>query len=132
MSHPLLNAFLMMMWFFLWIMWLLLLFKVITDLFRDHELSGWWKALWLVGLVLLPYLGVLVYLIVRGHSMGQRELEFAQQREQHFQDYVREAAASTPAATGDSVDKLAKLGELKRIGDLTQEEFDQAKARLLA
>jgi hypothetical protein len=82
--------------------------------------------------VLLPYLGVLVYLIVRGHSMGQRELEFAQQREQHFQDYVSEAAAGTPAATGDSVDQLAKLGELKRNGDLTQEEFDQAKARLLA
>ncbi|MFC1411590.1 SHOCT domain-containing protein [Streptacidiphilus sp. N1-12] len=130
MSHPLLNAFLMMLWFFLWIMWLFLLFKVVTDLFRDHGMSGWWKALWLVGLVVLPYLGVLVYLVVRGRSMGEREQQAARDKEQQFQDYVRKAAAEAPPADSQA-GQLAKLAELKRSGDLSQEEFEQAKARLL-
>ncbi|QMU69122.1 SHOCT domain-containing protein [Streptacidiphilus sp. P02-A3a] len=132
MDHPVLEAFWMMLWFFLWIMWLFLLFRIVGDLFRDHELSGWWKALWLFGLLVLPFLGVLLYLIVRGRSMTERSVRSAQEKEQQFQAYVRQAAASEQSAGGDSVEQLSKLSELKRNGDLSQAEFDQAKARLLA
>jgi ABC-type multidrug transport system fused ATPase/permease subunit len=132
MDHPLLNAFLMMLYFFLWVMWLFLLFRIISDLFRDHELSGWWKTLWLIGLLLLPFLGVMLYLIVRGRSMTERSMRSAQESEQRFQAYVRETAAGDPAAGAGSAEQLSKLAELKRNGDLTQEEFDQAKARVLA
>ena len=143
MNHPLLNVFLMMMWFFLWIMWLFLLFRIVVDVFRSHDLNGWMKALWLVGLIILPFIGVLAYLIARGGKMGERDAQDAQKREQQFQDYVRKAA-QTPSESGaagttgtavngatDPVGRLAQLADLKRNGDISQEEFDQAKAKLL-
>jgi hypothetical protein len=132
MDHPLLNAFWMMLWFFLWIMWLFLLFKIVMDIFRSHDMGGWGKAGWLIFVILLPFLGVLVYLIARGGSMGERDLKEAQRRDQAMQDYIREAAGSGGAGTGDSVDQLAKLADLKERGQLSQEEFDKAKAKLLA
>lgn len=131
MDHPLLNAFWMMLWFFLWIMWLFLLFKVVADIFRSHEMSGWGKAGWLIFVILLPYLGVLVYLIVRGRSMSEHDIKDAERREKAVQDYIR-TAAGPPSAGSSSVDELHKLAELKNRGDLSQEEFDRAKARLLA
>lgn len=69
-DYPLLNLFLTMLYFFLWVMWFFLLFKVITDLFRDHSLSGWAKAGWLIVVLVLPYLGVFLYLVVRGGACG--------------------------------------------------------------
>lgn len=99
MDHPLLNAFWMMLWFFLWIMWLFLLFKVVADIFRSHEMSGWGKAGWLIFVILLPYLGVLVYLIVRGRSMSEHDIKDAERREKAVQDYIRTAAGPrAPAA----------------------------------
>ncbi len=84
-------------------------------------------------MILLPYLGVLVYLIARGGRMGERDLQAAQQRDQAFKEYVRDAAGgSGPAPAGGGADQLAKLADLKRSGDLSQEEYDRAKARLLA
>ncbi|MCM1971363.1 MULTISPECIES: SHOCT domain-containing protein [unclassified Streptomyces] len=127
-DYPLLNLFWTMLWLFLWVMWFFLLFKVITDIFRDHELHGWGKAGWLILVLLLPYLGVLVYLIVRGKSMSQRDVKQAQANEKAFQDYVQKAAGprSSPA------EELAKLSSLKEQGHLTQQEFDKAKEKLLA
>lgn len=126
-DYPLLNLFWTMLWLFLWVMWFFLLFKVITDIFRDHELHGWGKAGWLILVLLLPYIGVLIYLIVRGKSMSRRDVKQAQDSEKAFQDYVQKAAGprSSPA------EELAKLSSLKEKGHLTQEEFDKAKEKLL-
>ncbi|MER5710561.1 MULTISPECIES: SHOCT domain-containing protein [Streptomyces] len=130
-DYPLLNLFWTMLWFFVWIMWLFLLFKVITDIFRDHELGGWGKAGWLAFCILLPYLGVLVYVIARGKSMGQRDVKQAKASEAAFQDYIRKTAGTAPAG-GGATDELARLAELKEKGAITDEEFEKAKAKVLA
>ncbi|MEV7521526.1 SHOCT domain-containing protein [Streptomyces sp. NPDC091371] len=129
-DYPLLNLFWTMLWLFLWIMWFFLLFKVISDIFRDHGMSGWGKAGWLILVLLLPYLGVFIYLIARGPSMAERDAKQMKQSEEAFQAYVRQAAGS--GGGGGSADELHKLSVLKDKGDITQAEFDQAKQKLLA
>lgn len=131
-DYPLLNLFLTMLYLFLWVMWFFLLFKVVTDLFRDHSLNGWAKAGWLVFVILLPYLGVLVYLIVRGRTMQERDAKLARDSEAAFRQYVREAATSEgpPGGTGH-VGDLAKLADLKDRGAINAEEYERAKAKLL-
>ncbi|WP_306327186.1 SHOCT domain-containing protein [Streptomyces venezuelae] len=135
-DYPLLNLFWTMLWFFLWIMWLFLLFKVITDIFRDHSLNGWAKAGWLIFCIVLPYLGVLVYVIARGRSMGERDAKQAKESEAAFQAYIRKAAgtpgAGGGAGGGSATDELARLAELKDKGAITPEEFEKAKAKVLA
>ncbi|MEY2231294.1 MULTISPECIES: SHOCT domain-containing protein [Streptomyces] len=127
-DYPLLNVFWTMMWFFLWIMWFFLLFKVITDIFRDHTLGGWGKAGWLIFVLLVPFLGILVYLIARGHSMRERDQKQAEEQQAAFRSYVQQTAG----AGSGSADELHKLSVLKDKGDITQAEFDQAKAKILA
>ncbi|MEC4576449.1 SHOCT domain-containing protein [Streptomyces virginiae] len=127
-DYPLLNLFWTMLWLFLWIMWFFLLFKIITDIFRDHTLGGWGKAGWLIFVLILPFLGVFVYLIARGKSMTERDMKQMQENEAAFKQYVQQA--SGPG--GGSADELHKLSALKDKGDITQEEFDRAKAKLLA
>ncbi|MCM2392545.1 SHOCT domain-containing protein [Streptomyces albipurpureus] len=126
-DYPLLNLFWTMLWFFLWIMWLFLLFKVVGDIFRDHELSGWAKAGWIIVVILLPYVGVLIYVIVRGKSMGRRDVQAAQDREAAFKAYIRETAGPG----GGGVHELAKLAELKEKGVITEDDFQKAKEKLL-
>jgi hypothetical protein len=131
-NYPLLNAFLTMLWFFLWVMWFMLLFRVIYDIFSDDSLSGWGKAGWAVFVCVLPFLGVFVYLVARGKSMGDRTLRRAQAQEQAFRSYVQEAATSAPAAAGTSkADELAKLARLHDHGDITDTEYETAKAKVL-
>lgn len=129
-DYPLLDLFWTMMWFFLWILWLFLLFRIIADIFRSHDMGGWGKAGWLILVIILPFLGVFIYLIARGSKMAERDLKDAQKRDAAFQDYVRKAAGPSPG--GSQADELTKLAEMKRNGDLSQEEYDRAKARLLA
>ncbi|MGW0119952.1 SHOCT domain-containing protein [Streptomyces sp. NPDC003327] len=139
-DYPLLNVFWTMLWFFLWVMWLFLLFKVISDIFRDHSLNGWAKAGWLVFCILLPYLGVLVYVIARGRSMGERDAKQAKDAEAAFQDYIRKTAGSSGAqgtggragAGASSIDELSRLADLRDKGAITDEEFERAKAKVLA
>ncbi|MET8505142.1 SHOCT domain-containing protein [Streptomyces sp. NPDC014779] len=133
-DYPLLNLFWTMFWFFLWIMWLFLLFKIVTDIFRDHEMSGWGKAGWLIFVILLPYLGVLVYVIARGKGMTQRDLKQAKDTEAAFQDYIRKTAGTAPAGSTRSsgVDELARLAELRDRGAITDDEFEKAKAKVLS
>lgn len=109
-------------WFFLFIIWFWLLIMVFSDLFRDREESGWAKALWTIFLILVPYLGVFVYLIVRGHGMGERAAAAAQQQQAQFDSYVREAAGTSGPA-----DQIAKAKALLDQGAITQEEFEQLK-----
>ena len=127
MNFPLLDSFLTMLWFLLWIMWLFLLFRVVLDIFRDDELSGAAKALWLIFILILPFLGVLVYLIVRGGGMGARAAAEMQARHEAVDDYIR----TTAAGAKSPADELAKLAALKADGTLTENEFEQAKAKLL-
>jgi hypothetical protein len=129
MSHPLLNAFWIMLWFFLWILWLFLLFRVFADIFSDDSLSGWGKTGWVIFVLILPFLGVFIYLIVRGKSMGERAQKKAEEHQAAFQDYVREAAKPTEASKAD---ELSKLAALKADGTLNDEEFNRAKEKVLA
>ncbi|MYV91101.1 SHOCT domain-containing protein [Streptomyces sp. SID1034] len=127
-DYPLLNLFWTMLWLFLWVMWFFLLFKVVTDIFRDHGLGGWAKAGWLVLVLVLPYLGVLVYLIARGKSMSARDAKHAKEHEEAVRQYIQKTAGSG----SNSVDDLSKLAELKDKGHITPEEFQRAKTKLLA
>jgi hypothetical protein len=129
-DYPLLGVFWTMMIWFLWIAWIVLLFRVIADIFRSQDLGGWGKALWAIFVILVPWLGVLVYLIVRGHSMGQRDLESARAQEAAFRSYVQEAAGSSGATS--TADELNKLAALKDQGVISEAEFAQQKAKLLA
>lgn len=117
----------------LWTIWFTLLFAafwlliaIVTDIFRDHTLSGWGKAGWTIFIIFLPWLGALVYLIARGRSMNERSMQEARRREAEMRDYVREVAAPTSTA-----DELTKLAGLKSSGALTDAEYQQAKAALL-
>ncbi|GGU96583.1 membrane protein [Streptomyces litmocidini] len=130
-DYPLLNLFWTMLWFFLWIMWLFLLFKVVTDIFRDHSLGGWGKAGWLIFCIVLPYLGVLVYVIARGKGMGQRDVKQMKESEAAFQDYIRKTAGA-PGGGGGAADELTRLADLKAKGAITAEEFEKAKAKVLS
>jgi hypothetical protein len=126
-DYPLLGLFWTMLIFFLWFAWLMLLFRIFGDIFRDSELSGWGKALWSIGVIILPLLGTLLYLIVRGDGMARRDLKQAQDNEAAFKDYVR----TTAGTGGGTADELAKLADLKAKGVLTDEEFAAQKAKLL-
>ncbi|MEU8527944.1 MULTISPECIES: SHOCT domain-containing protein [Streptomyces] len=131
MDYPLLEAFLTMLWFFLWIMWFMLLFRVIGDIFRDDDLGGWGKAGWTVLVCVLPFLGVFVYLIARGKGMGERELRRAQVQEQAFRSYVQKAAATGPAPKATKADELGKLAALHDQGAISDNEYEQAKSKVL-
>jgi hypothetical protein len=129
-DYPLLGMFWTLMWWFLWIAWIVLLFKVIVDIFRSHDMGGWGKALWALFVIVVPWLGVLVYLIARGHSMGERDLERAQAQEAMFRSYVQDAAG--PSGAQSTADELSKLAALQAQGVITEAEFAQQKAKLLA
>lgn len=130
-DYPLLSAFWTMLVFFLWIMWFVLLFRVVVDILRDDHLSGWAKAGWLVFCVVLPFLGVFVYVIARGKNMGRREVSQAREQQQAFDSYVRETAKGT-GGPSSSVDELARLSEIRARGDITDEEFAKAKHMVLS
>jgi Short C-terminal domain/Phospholipase_D-nuclease N-terminal len=126
-SYPLLDIFWTILLFFLWVMWFWILISVFIDIFRSHDLSGWGKAAWFLFVLLIPLIGVLVYLIARGGSMHERAARQAQQQDQVFREYVQ-SAAQTP---GTSADQLEKLASLRDRGVITPQEFDREKAKVL-
>lgn len=127
MQYPLLDAFLTMLYFFLWILWIFLVFRIFSDIFRSRDLSGWGKAGWLVLVIVLPFLGVFIYVLARGGSMHDRDVAQARAQNEAFQSYVREAAG-----TASSADQLAKLADLRQRGVIDEAEFTAEKARILA
>jgi hypothetical protein len=111
----------------LWIWWLFLLFRIIFDIFRRHDLGGWGKAGWLILTLIIPFLGVLIYVIVNGQGMAERAMADAQKADQQTQEYIRQAAG-TSASTAD---ELSKLAALKDQGVLSDQEFAAQKAKIL-
>lgn len=126
-DYPILGLFWTMLILFLWVAWIVLVFRVVIDIFRS-EMSGVAKGLWCVFVVLIPWLGVLVYVIAHGADMGRRDVEAAQAQQAAMDAYIRQAAGSG----GGSADELAKLADLKEKGVISDEEFAQQKAKLLA
>src|SRR5213080_4278133 len=114
-----------MLWFFLFFIWIWLLISVFSDIFRSDDLSGWGKGFWTFFVIVLPYLGVFVYLIARGHKMSAHAAAAAQARDAAMQDYVRHVAGTGGKGTADEV---AHLAELRDKGVLTEAEFQQEKA----
>jgi len=113
--------------FFAWILFFWLLFTVFADLFSRHDISGWAKAGWTVFVIILPFLGIFIYLIAEGKGMGERNLKKAQAQQSQMDAYVRSVASSDTAS-----DQIAKGKELLDAGTITQAEFDQLKAKALA
>jgi uncharacterized membrane protein YcjF (UPF0283 family) len=112
---------------FAFVIWFWLLISVFSDLFSRHDISGWGKAGWIILVIVLPYLGVFIYLIANGHSMGERAMQKAQAQQSQMDDYVRSVAS-----TDTSADQIAKGKQLLDSGAITQAEFDQLKAKALA
>jgi hypothetical protein len=119
------EALLVVLEIFFIVVWIWVLITVLIDLFRDHELSGWAKAVWVFFLVFLPVIAVLVYLIVRGGGMRQRAIEEQRHMQKATDEYIRSVAGSSP------VDELHKLNDLRERGAISQAEFDSLKARIV-
>jgi hypothetical protein len=115
-----------MLEFFLFVIWIWILIAIFSDIFRSHDMSGWVKALWVIFVIVLPFLGILVYLIARGGKMQEHAVKDAVQEKQAFDSHVRDVAGTSTA------DDLAKLADLNAKGVLTDAEFQAQKAKLLS
>jgi Short C-terminal domain/Phospholipase_D-nuclease N-terminal len=127
-DYPALNLFWSILEVFLWIMWFFLLFRIIGDIFRSADLSGWGKAGWSLFVIILPFLGVLLYLIVRGSTMHERDARQAQASEEAFRSYIKQSVGPETS----TAEELTKLADLRDHGVLTDAEFSAQKAKLLA
>ena len=122
------QVFLSMMWFFLFFIWIWLLIAVFGDIFRSHDLGGFAKFLWVVFVIVVPYFGVFVYLIARGHKMSEHAMEAAQAQDAAQRAYIQSAAGTSASAA----DEIARLADLKSQGVISDAEFEAAKAKALA
>jgi hypothetical protein len=120
------DAFVTVLEIFFFVVYFWILITILSDLFRDHELSGWAKAVWVLFLVLVPMVTALVYLIVRGQGMRDRAVKEQADARKHFDSYVRETAGTSP------VDELHKLADLKDRGAISDAEYEKMKAKLVA
>ena len=127
-NYPILDAFLTMLYFFLFVIWIWLLITVFVDIFRSHDIGGLAKALWVIFIIVLPFLGVFVYVIARGGKMHERAAQQAAQQQKAFDEYVRQTAGSGT----DTASQLSKLADLKSQGVINDAEFDAQKAKILA
>lgn len=126
-DYPLLDIFWSMILFFAWVAWIWVLIVIIGDLFRRHDTSGWTKALWVIFMIVLPFIGVLTYLIVNGQGMAERSARQAQAQQARFDDYVQSVASDGGAAS-----EIEKAKRLLDDGAITQSEYDSLKAKALA
>ena len=115
---------------FLFAAWLMILFVIIGDLFRDHEMSGWGKAAWVIFLIFVPFLAALIYLIARGEGMRERALAQHQEQQKQLETYIRQTAGSGGGG-GSAADELTKLAALHDQNKLSDEEFERAKAKIV-
>ena len=126
---PLVDLFISMLWFFLFVAWIWLLFTVFADVFRS-DMSGWAKAAWILFVIVVPLLGVLIYLIAQGGNMRARSVKQAREQDEAVRSYVQDAAGS--GAQPSTADELSKLAGLRDSGALTDDEYADQKAKLLA
>ena len=126
-DYPFIDVFWSMIIFFFWVIWIWIVITVLIDVFRRDDIGGGAKAAWVIFVVILPWLGVLIYLIVEHDGMRERSMNQAQAQKQEFDSYVREAAGG-----GGSAGEIAKAKELLDAGAITQQEFDALKAKALA
>jgi len=126
-DYPFLNIFWTMIIFFAWVCWILLIFRVFADIFRRSDTSGWTKAAWTVFVIVLPFVGVLIYLIANGSAMGHRDVQQSQAARAEFDDYVR-----TVADSGGPAAEIDKAKRLLDDGAIDQAEYDALKAKALA
>jgi predicted PurR-regulated permease PerM len=124
-DYPFLDFLWSMLLVFLWIAWFFILFRVVGDIFRRHELSGAGKVLWLIVVIVFPFLGTFAYMIVEGHKMTERDDQAVQSAQRQFDDYVRSVAGGATA-------EIERAKSLLESGTITQSEFDALKARALA
>jgi hypothetical protein len=121
-----------MLWFFMFFIWIYLLILVFSDIFRSHDMGGFAKAMWVIFVIVLPYLGVFVYLIARGHKMAEHAQEAAQAQNAAFTQAVQQAAGTGSGGETSAADQLAKLADLKASGAIDDAEFARLKAQVLA
>jgi hypothetical protein len=129
-QYPILDIFWTMLYFFLFFIWIWLLITVFSDIFRSHDMSGWSKALWSIFIIVLPFLGVFVYLLARGGKMHEHQAQAAAAQQNAFDQYVKQAAGTSSGSS--TADQLAKLADLKSQGVLTDAEFEAQKTKILA
>jgi len=120
------DVFWSIVWAFFFVAYLFVLFAIIGDLFRDRKLNGWWKALWIIFLIFLPFLTSLVYLIARGRGMAERQAEAAQQARKATDSYIQQVAGKSPS------DEIADAAKLLEAGTITTEEYEKLKAKALS
>ena len=121
------QVFLSMLWFFLFFIWIWLLIVVFSDIFRSHDIGGWAKAFWVIGIIILPYLGVLLYLIIRGHKMAEHAQQAAAAQDAAAKAYIQQAAGSS----GSTAEEIQRLADLKAQGVISDAEFEAGKAKAL-
>ena len=125
-DYPFLDVLWTMLVFFIWIAWFMILFRVLADIFRRHDISGGSKVLWIIFVIFLPFLGVFVYLITQSQQMAERDMKNAQAAQAQFDEHVRSVASGGPAA------EIEKANALLSSGAITQAEFDEIKRKALA
>jgi hypothetical protein len=128
-DYPLGGVFLSMLYFFLFFIWIYILITVFIDIFRSNDLNGWIKALWCIFIIIIPFLGVFIYLIARGGKMQQRSMKDAAEQKSEFDAYVRQTAGTSGT---DVASQLSQLADLKAQGVLSDAEFEAQKAKVLA
>jgi UPF0716 family protein affecting phage T7 exclusion len=126
-SYPFLNVVWTMFVFFAWVIWIWFLIYILIDVYRRHDLSGWGKAGWTIGLIFVPFLVALIYLITQGSAMAERRAQEAQQYQTQADDYIRSVAAAS-----DPTEQIAKGKQLLDSGAITQAEFEALKQKALA
>jgi len=124
-TYELGDALLTTLAIFFFVIWIWIVITILMDIFRDHEMSGWAKAVWVLFLIFIPFLTAFIYLIVRGSGMRERAIKEQADAKKHFDEYVRETATVSP------VDELHKLDQLKQSGGITEEEYNKMKAKII-
>ena len=127
-DYPLLDVFWTTMIFFLWVIWFWLLITVFADIFRRHDLSGWAKTLWTIFVIVLPYLGVFIYLITQGRSMGERRMRESEDARAQFDDHIRSVSGNGSGPAHE----IEKANQLLSSGAISQSEYDAIKQKALA
>jgi hypothetical protein len=125
-DYPILSVFWTMLIFFFWIVWIMALFHVFADIFRSHDMGGFAKTMWLIFVIILPFLGVFVYLLARGDEMREHAIKDAQAQDAAMRQYVKETAG-----TAGPADQIAQLAALRDSGAITPAEFEAGKAKVL-